>query len=82
MPAAKEGRDDPSWDIFGMAGVPDGMKPGDAVPKPGQQAGGPAAPAVAAPVAAPTMAPPVMSAPPPAAPYGMPPPGPYGAPPP
>lgn len=78
VPAAKEGRDSPEWDIFGMAGVPEGMKPGDEVPKPGQAAAAaqqPAGPAAATmPPAAPVLAPPV--------PYGMPPPGmaPYGAP--
>lgn len=49
VPAALSGREDPAWDIFGMAGVPVGMKPGDEPPhKPGQKAEGGAAAARAA----------------------------------
>lgn len=79
MPAAKDGRDSPEWDIFGMAGVPPGMKPGDPVPKGSKQNG--AAQAVeAVPDATATIrsaAPVAPAAPGPAAQYGMPP---YGAP--
>ena len=32
VPNALPGREDPAWDIFGMAGVPEGMKPGDDPP--------------------------------------------------
>jgi hypothetical protein len=39
VPSALAGRADPLWDIFGMAGVPSGMKPGEQPPhKPGQKA--------------------------------------------
>lgn len=79
VPAAKDGRDSPEWDIFGMAGVPPGMKPGDPVPKGSKQNG--AAQAVeAVPDATATIrsaAPVAPAAPGPAAQYGMPP---YGAP--
>ena len=34
IPDAKEGRDDPSWDIFGSAGIPEGMKRGEDPPRP------------------------------------------------
>jgi hypothetical protein len=32
VPASLAGREDPAWDIFGMAGVPMGMKPGEDPP--------------------------------------------------
>lgn len=37
VPDALSNRQDPSWEIVGMAGVPLGMKPGDETPKPGQR---------------------------------------------
>lgn len=83
VPAALEGRDDPSWDIFGMAGVPEGMGPHDPPPAPPSKANGAGAAAPGATAAVPGAPgmPPLAGGPPMA---GMPPPGmpPYGMPPP
>jgi hypothetical protein len=79
VPAALDGREDPSWDIFGMAGVPPGMQPGDAPPpKPGKKG---AAGAAVAPTVIPGMPPPGAMMPPPGMPgYGYPPPQGHGYP--
>ena len=66
VPAAMDGREDPAWDIFGMAGVPPGMRPGETPP---YKPGGKPTDGAAVPGGVPGMLPPGM------APPGMPPPG-------
>lgn len=79
VPGAIDGRDDPAWDIFGMAGVPVGMKAGDVPPhKPGAKnaaAAAAAAAAATAPAAAPVAPVPGLVTPGSIPPPGIPPPG-------
>lgn len=76
VPGAIDGRDDPAWDIFGMAGVPVGMKAGDVPPhKPGAKNAAAAAAATAAATAAPAAQAPALVTPGSIPPPGIPPPG-------